>query len=198
MGGPARGDYTECMKILLVRHAPALARETPGVLDADRPLTPAGRAKFGIAARGLVRVLGRVDVLLTSPLTRARETAEIAAGAFGNGEPVLEPALADDHVDAIMAALALRPSEARVALVGHEPMLGTLLARMVGAADAERFVFKKGGAALVDLPDGPATTGRLIWFLPPRVLRALAGAVGVIPPSPTGNGEAAGTRKKLS
>jgi phosphohistidine phosphatase len=142
--------------------------------------------------------VGQVDVLMTSPLTRARETAAIAAGAFGNGEPVIEPALADDRVDAIMAALALRPSEARVALVGHEPMLGTLLARMVGAADAERFAFKKGGAALVDLPDGPASTGRLIWFLPPRVLRALAGSMGITPAPPTGNGEAAGIRKKLS
>jgi phosphohistidine phosphatase len=142
--------------------------------------------------------VGRVDVLLTSPLTRARETAEIAAGAFSNGEPVIEPTLAGDHVDAIMAALALRASEARVALVGHEPMLGTLLARMVGAADAERLAFKKGGAALVDLPDGPASTGRLIWFLPPRVLRALAGPLGIIPAEPTGNGEAARTRQKLS
>jgi phosphohistidine phosphatase len=185
------------MKILLVRHAPALARGPGGVPDFERPLTPAGRAKFTLAARGLARLVGRVDVLVTSPLTRARETAEIAAGAFTQVEPVIEAALADDRVDAIVAALAARPPEATVALVGHEPMLATLLAQMVGSPDAERFAFKKGGAALVDLPDGPGGPGRLIWFLPPRILRALAGAVGFAPAPPIDNGQAADAKRTL-
>jgi phosphohistidine phosphatase len=197
MGWPTSIEYTQPMKILLVRHAPALARETPGVLDDERPLTPAGRAKFSLAARGLARLVGRVDVLLTSPLTRARETAAIAAGAFKPIEPVIEPALAGDRVDAILAALASRPPEATVALVGHEPMLATLLAHMVGAPDAERFAFKKGGTALVDLPDGPAGAGRLVWFLPPRILRALAGAGETLPAEPIDNGQAAGTKRNL-
>jgi phosphohistidine phosphatase len=192
------GEYSKGMKVLLVRHAPALARGTPGVLDAERPLTPSGRAKFSVAARGLARIVGRVDVLMTSPLTRARETAEIAAGAFVNVEPVIESALAGDRVDAIVAALATRPRESTVALVGHEPMLATLLAHLVGSPDGERFAFKKGGAALVDLPDGRASKGRLVWFLPPRVLRALAGAVGTLHASPIGNGQAAVARRNLS
>jgi hypothetical protein len=50
-----------------------------------------------------------------------------------------------------------------------------ILARLLGAADAERLAFKKGGAALVDLPDGPSAGGQLVWFLKPKVLRALAG-----------------------
>jgi phosphohistidine phosphatase len=194
MGGAIRCDYSEWMKLLLVRHAAALAPGTPGVLDAERPLTPSGRARFSVAARGLVRIVGRVDVLVTSPLTRARETAEIAAGAFMHVEPEVEAALAGDRVDAILAALARRPREATVALVGHEPMLATLLARMVGSPDAERFAFKKGGAALVALPDAHAGTGRLIWFLPPRVLRALAGAVGILRASPVGDAQAAARR----
>jgi len=197
MGGAIRCDYSEWMKLLLVRHAAALPRGTPGVLDAERPLTPSGRAGFSVAARGLVRIVGRVDVLMTSPLTRARETAEIAAGAFMHVEPVVESALAGDRVDAILAALASHPREATVALVGHEPMLATLLARMVGSPDAERFAFKKGGAALVDLPDARAGTGRLIWFLPPRVLRALAGAGGIPRASPVGDAQAA-ARRNLS
>jgi len=181
------------MKILLVRHAFALPRGTPGVLDAERPLTPEGRARFSLAARGLARLVGRVDVLLTSPRARARETAGIAARAIRHVEPVIEPALGGEGVEAIVTALAGHPPDATVALVGHEPMLGALLAQLVGSTDAARFGFSKGGAALVDLPDGLAGRGRLVWFLPPRVLRALAPPVEVMPAAPIENGQAART-----
>ena len=69
------------MKLLLIRHAAAVPRGTPGVPDDERPLTPDGKAKFRVAARGLARVTRRPDLLLTSPLLRARATAEIALGA---------------------------------------------------------------------------------------------------------------------
>jgi phosphohistidine phosphatase len=166
------------MKVVLIRHAAAVPRGTPGVLDDERPLTTSGKVKFRAAARGLSRIMPRPNVLLTSPLPRAQETAEIAAHAFKHIEPGVEPALADQSVDGIVAALKNHPQDATVALVGHEPVLGALLARMLGAGQAEHLAFKKGGAALVDLPDGPATPGRLVWFLDPRVLRTLADASG--------------------
>jgi phosphohistidine phosphatase len=162
------------MKLLLIRHAAAVPRGTPGVPDAERPLTPQGKAKFRVAARGLARVTRRPDVLLTSPLPRARLTAEIAALAFEHVAPAIEPALAHSSVDGIVAALKTHPPGARIALVGHEPLLGALLARLLGAAQGERLAFEKGGAALVDLPNGPAAVGRLRWFLRPRILRSLA------------------------
>jgi len=161
------------MKLLLLRHAAAMPAGTVGVFDDERPLTPSGKATFRVAARGLARVDGRPDVLLTSPLARARATAEIAARAFKRIVPALEPALADESVNGIVIALKAYPLSASIALVGHEPLLSALLARVLGAQEAERFAFKKGGAALLDLPDGPAALGRLVWFLPPRALRAL-------------------------
>ncbi len=163
------------MKLLLVRHAAAVPSGTPGVPDDERPLTPEGASKFRVAAKGLARIARRPDVLLTSPLPRARATAEIAARAFKRIEPTVEPALAHGSVDEIMTALGKRPAGATIALVGHEPTLSMILARLLGAADAERLAFKKGGAALVDLPDGPSAGGQLVWFLKPKVLRALAG-----------------------
>jgi phosphohistidine phosphatase len=78
-------------------------------------------------------------------------------------------------VDQILTTLGRRPSDATIALVGHEPTLSMILARLLGASDSERLAFKKGGAALVDLPDGPSAGGQLVWFLKPKVLRALAG-----------------------
>jgi phosphohistidine phosphatase len=163
------------VRLLLVRHATAVPAGTPGVADDDRPLTPKGASKFRIAAKGLARIARRPDVLLTSPLPRARATAEIAAQAFKRIEPTVEPALAHGSVEDILKALGKRPAVATVALVGHEPTMSMILARLLGAADGERLAFKKGGAALVDLPDGPSAGGRLVWFLRPKVLRALAG-----------------------
>jgi phosphohistidine phosphatase len=165
------------MKLLLVRHATAVPRGTPGVADDDRPLTPQGTAEFRVAARGLARIVDRPDVLLTSPLPRARVTAEILARAFTRIEPRIEPTVAHDSVDDIVVALKSQPSRGTVALVGHEPTLSALIARLLRAAAQDALAFEKGGAALVDLPDGPSATGRLIWFLEPRILRMLASDV---------------------
>jgi phosphohistidine phosphatase len=161
------------MKLLLVRHAVAVPSGTPGISDDERPLTPEGEAEFRVAAQGLARIARRPDVLLTSPLPRARVTAEIAAWAFKYLEPRIEPALAHESVEGIVAALKGYPQGATVALVGHEPVLSALLARLLGASQGERFALAKGGAALVDLPDGPAVPGQLTWFLPARVLKAV-------------------------
>jgi phosphohistidine phosphatase len=162
------------MKILLIRHAPAVRNGTGGVRDHDRPLTRRGRVHFRAAARGLARIAGRPDVLLTSPLTRARETAEIAAAAFRRVTPRIEPALGQDDVDVLVTALKKYRPDATVALVGHEPTLSALLGHLLGMHQGDdRFAFKKGGAALVHLPEGPSVPGQLRWFVKPRILRAL-------------------------
>ena len=145
------------------------------MVDDDRPLTPQGERKFRVAAKGLARVVDRPDLLLTSPLPRAKATADIAARAFRRIEAKIEPALAGENVEGIVDALRKVASTQTVAIVGHEPALSTLLARLIDASSAERLSFKKGGAALVDLPDGPDAPGRLDWFLKPRILRTLAG-----------------------
>ena len=161
------------MQLLLIRHAVAMPRGTSGVADDDRPLTDKGRKKFQAAAAGLRRIVERPDLLLTSPLPRARATAEIAAQAFGRIEPRNEPALAGDSVSRIITTLEKVADSDLVAVVGHEPVLSGVLAHVLGARDGGRLEFKKGGAALVDLPRGPAVGGHLIWFVKPRILRTL-------------------------
>ncbi len=163
------------MKLLLIRHAAAVPSGTPGVRDGERPLTADGEAKFRLAAGGLARIADRPDVLLSSPLARARATADILARAFGLIEPSIEPALAHGTAEAILTALAALRSATTIAVVGHEPLLSAVVARLVGVSDSERIAFKKGGAALVDLPYGLSGAGRLVWFLEPRILRTLAG-----------------------
>jgi phosphohistidine phosphatase SixA len=58
--------------------------------------------------------------------------------------------------------------------VGHEPYVSDLLGRLLGSRSEDRLTFKKGGAALVDIPARVREGGRLLWYLPPKVLRKLA------------------------
>jgi phosphohistidine phosphatase len=164
------------MQVLIVRHAPAVPQGSPGVREEERSLTPEGEAKFRLAARGLARVVDAPDALLTSPLRRARQTADIAAKAWGALAVSLAPALAQDDLDAMVALLGRQERKVRAALFGHEPSVSALLARLLGLGAAAAVGFKKGGAALVEIED-PRQPGsaRLIWFLPPGVLRALGG-----------------------
>jgi phosphohistidine phosphatase len=162
------------MKLTIIRHAIAVPAGTEGIPDDERPLTRKGRRRFEEIASGLAEVCERPDVLLTSPLPRAAETAEIAAQAWGGLTPVSEPALAQDSVDQILAVLARQPPEQHVAVVGHEPTVSALLARLLGSGSAGRLAFRKGGVAHLDVPGALADGGRLEWFARPRILRALA------------------------
>lgn len=166
------------MRLLIIRHAIAVPAGQAGVPDGERPLTGRGRRRFRRAARGLARIADPPDVLLTSPLRRAVQTARIAARAWGGIEPVEEPSLAGADLDAVLAAV-MHASEVAgapaglVAVVGHEPSTSSLLARLIGGSRPERLEFRRGGAALVELPGPAGEGGRLVWYLQPRVLRAL-------------------------
>jgi phosphohistidine phosphatase len=161
------------MQLLIIRHAIAVPRGTPGIPDEERPLTPEGELKFREAAKGLAQLVDRPDALLTSPWRRAKQTAAIAAAAWGQIEPTETPALASGSFDEQAAVLDRYPEDATVAVVGHEPWVSALLARLLGTRHDDRLTFKKGGAALVDVPGRLAEGGSLAWFLPPKVLRKL-------------------------
>ena len=161
------------MQLIIVRHAIAVPRGTPGISDEDRPLTPEGEQKFREAAKGLASLVGRPDALLTSPWLRAKQTAAIAADAWGRIEPRETAALASGSFEGLAAVLDRYPDDATVAVVGHEPWVSELLARLLGSRHDTRLEFKKGGAALVGVPGRLVEGGQLVWFLPPKLLRKL-------------------------
>jgi len=161
------------VRLLIIRHAIAVERGTPGVPDGERALTPEGEEKFREAARGLTELVDRPHAILTSPWLRARQTAAIAAAAWGQIEPKETAALAGGSFAEQAAVLDRYPEDATVAVVGHEPYLSDLLARLLGSRHDDRLTFKKGGAALVEVPGALAGGGQLVWFLPPKVLRKL-------------------------
>jgi phosphohistidine phosphatase len=156
------------MRVLVIRHAHA-APQGAGVPDAERPLTAEGERRFRAAARGLAQVV-MPDVLLTSPLLRARQTAAIAAAAWGTLEPMPEPALASGNLTEIFDALDAHPPDATVALIGHEPTVSTLVAELTRAAREagedghEPVSFTPGAAALLEVASIARRSGRLVWF----------------------------------
>jgi phosphohistidine phosphatase len=165
------------MRLMIIRHAEAVPRGTPGIEDDARPLTAEGERRFAEAAAGLARVAEPPAVLLSSPLPRALRTAELAAAAWGGLSVKKLAALASGEIAGLERALASHPKASTIAVVGHEPYLSQLLAHAISVKRPEAFDFKKGGVALVDLPDGlSARDGRLLWYVTPKVLRALGGA----------------------
>ncbi len=168
------------LELYLVRHAVAAERGPQYPDDALRPLTPGGARKFARAVAGLERLGVTLDVVMTSPLARARQTADLLVAGLRPRPALVEiAALAPGRpAGGVLAAVAeasaaARRSASRVAVVGHEPDLGVLAARLLGARGT--FEFRKGAVCHIDLeramPQGPGT---LRWWLPPRVLRGLA------------------------
>lgn len=165
------------LELYVVRHAIAAEHGPKYPDDRARPLTPEGIKRFKEAVRGLVAIDVELDVILTSPLTRAEQTATLLADGLGKRVPVeVVDALAPGgKFTAIVEAVSkqARRHRRRMALVGHEPDLGETVARWLGARG--HVEFRKGAVCALEV-DGatPAGPGTLRWLLTPRVLRRLA------------------------
>lgn len=167
------------MRLCLVRHAIAVERGLPGFADdGSRPLTPKGRERMREAAEGL-RALLPAGAVFSSPLVRARETAEILLDVFDLAEMHVSDALANGNHEALLADVNTAHDEL-VFAVGHEPYISEALSlALTGDPAGLSVLFKKGAAALVEF-SGPAEAGRgmLEWLLQPGQLRSIAGHRG--------------------
>jgi phosphohistidine phosphatase len=165
---------TPAPTIYLVRHAIAEERGEDWPDDDERPLAHAGTAKMRRAVSGLRELDMKVDVVLTSPLVRAVETAELLVAGL-KPVPALQvlPLLAPGGSPAkISEALGSVDAPRGLAVVGHEPGIGDLAAWLLGARMAPEF--RKGAVCRIDLDGAPAArAGRLIWHATPKMLRSL-------------------------
>ena len=158
------------MRITFFRHG--IAEDRGGKPDAERALTEEGVKKTRRAAKGLAKVADQPDAILTSPKTRAVQTADLVAEAFGAKHATLD-ALGSADTDAILHALGER-GESELLLVGHEPDFSELVERLCFGRAHERVDLKKAGCAIVDCPEGVRDGGgELSALLPPKVLRSL-------------------------
>ncbi len=155
------------MVIYIVRHAWAVDADAPCVTDdASRPLTREGRKRFARVVKKLVKRQWAPDCVISSPLVRCRETAEIiAAHAPGKPEIVIRDELAPgSDLDGLLAFQRERNDES-VAWVGHAPDVTHLCAALMGDRSGT-IRFAKGATAAIQF-DGPPARGRgeLEWLV---------------------------------
>jgi phosphohistidine phosphatase len=161
-------------ELYLVRHAIAAERGDEWPDDSKRPLTERGMARFKEVVSGMSALDAAIDEIFTSPLVRAKQTADLlAAGLTGKPTVKLLDALAPGHTSTqVLAQLAKSAKRRRIGLVGHEPDLGELAAHLLGAQRA--IPFKKGGICRIDVESlASRRAGSLIWFATPLMLRHL-------------------------
>ncbi|MBM5803507.1 MAG: phosphohistidine phosphatase SixA [Cyanobacteria bacterium K_DeepCast_35m_m2_155] len=156
------------MELLLLRHGIA----ADGVPDASRPLTPAGIERTSAVLHRLLALDLGCALLFSSPLLRARQTAELAVAAGLAPALQLAPALAPGgDAAAWLQQQAAAPQCAavnRLALVGHEPDLSALAAALIGAPRGS-LQLKKAGVIVLNWQP-PAGAASLQWLASPRLL----------------------------
>jgi len=166
------------VKILVIRHGPAGDREEwekTGKDDSLRPLTPKGKKEVRKAAAGLARLVPALDLMATSPWTRAVQTAEIVNKEYGVDLEEVEQLTSDHRPEELKPWLDQQNGREAVALVGHEPHLGLLVGYLLTGKSVSIVDLKKGGACLLEIEDpGKPGTGCLEWLLTDRELRRLA------------------------
>jgi phosphohistidine phosphatase len=158
------------MDIYVIRHADAVALGENNVnADADRPLTEVGKGQAKAVATGLQRKGVALQLILTSPLLRARQTAEGILQAWSGAPPEVQVCdqLTPGSRPRKLAKVLKQFKREPVALIGHEPDLSAWAAWVIGGKKAQ-LALAKAGVAHLTCPDGPGKgAGTLVQLLTP-------------------------------
>jgi phosphohistidine phosphatase len=152
------------MRLYFVRHGDATWDAWTGP-DEERPLTKKGRKQLAAVAASLQALNVRPHLILTSPLPRAAESAQILADTLG-GESAPTPALSPGFGMDTLKELVQSGGEGDLLLVGHEPDFS----QVIGALTGGSVRLAKAGVARVDLEQANDLHGRLVWLVPPKVM----------------------------
>ena len=154
------------MRLILAQHGHALPKEA----NPDRPLSEQGRADVEAVAGQLARAGVRAARVLHSGKTRARETAEILAGAIAPGAPVEARPGLDPNDDPQPVEKECAAWQEDVLLVGHMPFVARLAARLCGARKGRELVAFVPGS-VVCLERGENGHWAVAWMLRPELVR---------------------------
>jgi phosphohistidine phosphatase len=165
------------VKLLVIRHGPAGSREEwerTGKDDSLRPLTTKGKQEVRKAAAGLVSLVPSLDLIATSPWSRAAQTAEIVNREYGVDLEEVEELTSERRPEDLRPWLDKQRERETVAVVGHEPHLGLLVGYLLSGRSISLVDLKKGGACLLQVEDpSKPGTGCLEWLMTDRLLRQL-------------------------
>ena len=166
------------MNLYIVRHAIAIPRGTPGYDDdSQRPLTDAGRKKMKKIVDGLRQLDLELDAIVSSPYVRARDTAMILAKEFNmkNKVSLSDSLIPPGNFESLINEIREKYDVENLALVGHEPMLSSLVSWLSTGNTAMKVVLKKGGVAYLS-SDNLYEQGRatLQWLLTPALIVELS------------------------
>src|SRR5271155_4925524 len=165
------------MDLIILRHGEAGKSVMLTDKDAERALTVSGREEVKEVAECMRNLGLKFDAILTSPLKRARETAEIVAKTLRQAKAVelcdeLKP---EGDSSALYRRLSKLKPDSSVLVVGHEPYLSSMIGELIGGRTQVRIVLKKAGLAKVELTSTlPAPSGNLRWLLTPRLVKKVA------------------------
>ncbi len=156
------------MKLYFLRHGRADRSVWMG-MDFERPLTEDGKERMLREADFIAQLDLGLDAILTSPLVRAYQTAEIVAERLNmldllTVDERLEPGFGSSDLAEIMEGY---PDADEIMLVGHEPDFSETISYLIGGGN---IVCKKGSLARVDLIDAGPLAGELVWLIPPKAL----------------------------
>ncbi len=162
------------MEIFLMRHGIAEDLQ-PGEVDADRELTTKGIAKTGRVAISMQEKGWKFDLVLASPLVRARQTAQILLESGLSKILEIHPPLApegllDNWLQWLQSYQSAHPTLKRLVLVGHEPNLSQWAETLVFGQVFDRIHLKKAGVIALQAPDTAEIIGKceLLWLVPPK------------------------------
>ena len=159
------------MLLGLLRHGVAHdAGPETAFRDESRELTDEGRRRMQAAATGIARLHLGFEAVVTSPLTRCVQTAEIVGDALGVAPRVWQPLRPGFHVRGLINLLLEYPEAEAVLICGHQPDMSTVTADLIAGSWVE---FKKGALALIELPVLREHAGHLVALYPPATLRRL-------------------------
>jgi phosphohistidine phosphatase len=157
------------MELYFLRHGEAGKKDEWEGEDGERPLNKEGVARMKQEAASIAGLDLGLELIITSPLVRARQTADIVARELGMQKSlVIDDCLAPGFGrDALLQLLKKHSDRKSLMLVGHDPDFSETIAASIGGG---RLECKKGGLARVDIDDPTTLRGTLIWLVPPRVL----------------------------
>ncbi|MBI2840265.1 MAG: phosphohistidine phosphatase SixA [Acidobacteria bacterium] len=162
------------MDIFIMRHG--IAEDSSPGGDSQRQLTPEGIARIEEVAAALAILDVCPDRILSSPLVRARQTAEIISRSVSRRTELLGELSPGYQPDDVCGRLAKMEEVESVMLVGHQPNCSELVSYLLGGSSSFGVEFKKGGVSFIQTERLGPSRGTLVWHMPPKALRRIAGS----------------------